>query len=190
MTNQLIGVTIEQAATADRNTKWGTKKVHSLKINGEWFQCGFKDPRVKAGDVVNLQFTDDQYGHQIDMSTFVIASKGTGVVAVAAPPAGGNVQTYQPKPMGGKGVFPIPALDGQRSIVRQNALTNAREMITTLISTSKSNIEIGVWADRQMQFDNLSEEVIRIARKFEAYACGDLDMEEVQAEQQQVAKAA
>lgn len=177
MSNQLIGVTIEQASTADRNTKWGLKKVHSLKINGEWFQCGFKDPRVKAGDVVNLSFTDDQYGHQIDMSSFVIASKGTGVVAVSQPPAGAApVQTYQPKPMGGKGVFPIPALDGQRSIVRQNALTNAREVV---MKTVKEGGTIDQNITPQL--------IIDIARKFEAYACGDLDMQEVVAEQAKAA---
>jgi hypothetical protein len=66
---------------------------------------------------------------------------------------------------GGKGVFPIPALDGQRAIVRQNAITNARE----LYAASKGGKVFDFSRD-------VAAEIVSVARFFEAYACGDLDM--------------
>jgi hypothetical protein len=62
-------------------------------------------------------------------------------------------------------VFPIPALHGDRAIVRQNSVTNAVKLITDSVHSTD-----------EADWDDLADMVIRIARKFEAYSCGDLDM--------------
>lgn len=71
---------------------------------------------------------------------------------------GGGVASI-PKNTGGgfaKGTFPVPLRDGSRAIIRQNSITNAVKYAT--------GCELAV------------EEIIEIARKFEAYSSGDLDM--------------
>jgi hypothetical protein len=63
-------------------------------------------------------------------------------------------------------VFPIPALHGDRAIVRQNSISNATKLIVDSVKpTDKAN------------WESLAIEVIQVARMFEAYSCGDLDME-------------
>ena len=64
-------------------------------------------------------------------------------------------------------VFPIPALHGDRAIVRQNSVTNAVKLITDSVHSTD-----------EADWDELADMVIAIARKFEAYSCGDLDMEQ------------
>jgi hypothetical protein len=62
-------------------------------------------------------------------------------------------------------VFPIPALHGDRSIVRQNALARATELY------------IGARGGKPFDLDDsTSTLVIRMARQFEAYTAGDLDL--------------
>lgn len=155
---------IVQLSNKDVTTKFGQKKVYSIKADdGQWYSCGFKKPTANAGDEVEFQFTSTSYGNQIDMATFVSLRGGlsSGATAVPTPSAPPVVRPAY----GNKGVFPIPALDGQRAIVRQNALTNAREMWCHLNTGSKDITEADVMG------------IIKVARKFEAYACGDLDRE-------------
>lgn len=154
---------VVQMSNKDVTTKFGQKKVYSIKADdGQWYSCGFKKPTANAGDEVEFQFTSTSYGNQIDMATFVSLRGGLSSGATAAPAA--SAPPVRPA-YGNKGVFPIPALDGQRAIVRQNALTNARELICALPAIGSNTTDL------------LAAEIIRIARKFEAYACGDLDRE-------------
>jgi hypothetical protein len=64
-------------------------------------------------------------------------------------------------------VFPIPALHGDRAIVRQNSITNAVKLITDSVHSTD-----------EADWEQLADIAISIARKFEAYSCGDLDMEQ------------
>jgi hypothetical protein len=60
-------------------------------------------------------------------------------------------------------VFPIPPLHGDRAIVRQNSITNAVKAVADLLDSDDMNIDLYV------------DTIITVARKFEAYSCGDLD---------------
>ncbi len=155
---------VVQLSNKDVTTKFGQKKVYSIKADdGQWYSCGFKKPTANAGDEVEFQFTSTSYGNQIDMATFV--SLRGGLSSGAAPSVPAATPVARPA-YGNKGVFPIPALDGQRAIVRQNALTNARELYCS-----------GYVGGVATTADEIIDAVIKIARKFEAYACGDLDRE-------------
>lgn len=62
-----------------------------------------------------------------------------------------------------------PKLDRDRTIIRQNALTNARELV------------VGMGENEVEGASDAVEKIIQIAREFEAYTSGDLDIEEASA---------
>lgn len=154
---QKTNVTVEQLGSKSVNTKFGPKPTFSFKADGEWFSTGFTNSRVAVGDVVTFDYNVGTYGNEVDGKA---VSKTGGTAVVPATPTAAPA-TFTRKPMG---AFPIPALDGQRAIVRQNSLTNA-------VNYAKGLPQTGT-----------VEEIIAIARQFEAYSCGDLDREEAEAE--------
>lgn len=168
-------VVVESVSTKPVATKFGQKSTYSFKAAGDWFKTGFKKHNLAVGDVVSFEYNDGAYGKEVVEGSI----KKSG--STAATPAINTTAPVPPRPAaggGGKGVFPIPPLDGQRAIVRQNALTNARELLVGMIAASGNATTAGkLWSDRQEQMDLLSDEIVRIARKFESYACGDLDLE-------------
>ena len=48
-----VGV-VEQVATKDVSTKFGVKPTFSLKVNGSWVKCGFKNPNASVGDEIEF----------------------------------------------------------------------------------------------------------------------------------------
>jgi hypothetical protein len=162
--NVTIGVASKSVKMVE--TKFGPKPTYSIKgTDGQWYKAGFKNPACAEGDTVSFDFTESKYGKDIDMSTF---SKGAGEApAVASPTATATpaARSYGPpaKP------FPIPPLHGDRAIIRQNALTNARELFAVHMEINKQ---------KEWDADVISTVIIQLARKFEAYSAGDLDMAE------------
>lgn len=136
-------------------TRFGMKDTYSFNIDDQWYSLGFKKPKFGKGDTIEFAYSESTYGMQVDDKT--VSVKGGGGGSVSAAPA----STVRTASFGGKGVFPIPALDGQRAIVRQNALTNARELYC-----SQDGGEFSPSA---------AHDIIAVARIFESYACGDLD---------------
>lgn len=170
---RLENVVVEAASTKPVKTRYGMKSTYSFKAGGEWFNANFKNPKVDKGDVISFNYEEDSYGKAVDVDTI---SKGASV-APPIPAASSAGKADAPRFTGGKRVFPIPALDGQRAIVRQNAVTNARELVAAVLGKDSAAVKLNT-----KQMDVLTDEIIRIARKLEAYSCGDLDMEEVKAE--------
>lgn len=165
---------IEAVGTKPVNTKYGSKNTYSAKVGGQWYKFGFKDPKLSVGDNVSLEYTPGQYGNEV-----TTVSKGVPDAAPAANEA--STPTAAPRPAyGSKGAFPIPALDGQRAIVRQNAITNARE----LYAASKGGKGFA------LDFEGDALNIIQIARVFESYACGDMDMDAAKASIEAEKKAA
>lgn len=166
---------VQEISAKDRNTRFGTKKAYSAKVNGDWYSFAFKKPPFNVGDAVTFEYSTGAYGNDADSST-VEVKRGTPAVA-GSPTA--SVTDTAPRQTSSKGVFPIPPLDGQRAIVRQNALTNARELVSVAVNLN--------YRDNKMlldieHLDAITKCVIRVARQFEAYSCGDLDVEEVEKE--------
>ena len=155
--SEVTGV-VEKIASKEVKTRFGAKPTYSVMIGGQWYKCGFNKPRFNEGDSVTFLATEGTYGMEFD-------AKSVTVAASSAKPAASKPAPYS----GGKGVFPIPPLDGQRAIVRQNALTNAREVI------------VASWGGADFTVnDDLANDIIALARKFESYACGDLDVARAQ----------
>jgi hypothetical protein len=160
---------VEAVSTKDVTTKFGVKPTYSMKINGAWVKCGFKNPGVEAGYTVDFDGVTGTYGLETKAVNIISRSapitmavdKATGVGSVAVPT----------KSYGGGGgyskVFPIPALHGDRAIVRQNALARATDLYIAARGGKPFELEA-----------TTLDLVIGFARKFEAYTAGDLDMAE------------
>lgn len=153
---------VENITTKEVTTKFGPKPAYTIVANGERFSYGFKKPAFKIGDEIDFQFTENTYGKNVDLASVQLIAKGTG--APTPPP---STSTAPAKAYGAPAkVFPIPALHGDRAIVRQNSITNATKAVADFVD----NGDIGT-------MDVYADLIIAVARKFEAYSCGDLDME-------------
>lgn len=140
------------------NTKFGLKPSFSISLdNGERYAAGFRAPACAVGDTVVLEYSDSsRYKDVTSVSkTAAAVSIPTAPVKSAAGPYTGSA-----KP------FPIPPLHGDRAIIRQNALGHASRIYSATVS---SGFEAQTPAD-------IASWVITLAREFEAYATGDLDL--------------
>ena len=164
---------IEQISSKDVSTKFGVKQTWSMKIDGQWFQGGFvstKNPKLNTGDEVEFDPENSAYGMEAKSIRVISRGVGTSTPPSAAPAA----LTAPPRAYGGgykDRVFPVPPLHGDRSIVRQNALARATELM--IHATGGKPYEVN---DKVIQY------IIKVARNFEAYTAGDLDLAEVTAE--------
>jgi len=158
---------VEAISTKDVTTKFGVKPTYSMKINGAWVKCGFKNPGVDVGYTVDFDGIAGTYG--LETKAVNILSRATAQPVAAVATASVPVPT---KSYGGGGgykdkVFPIPALHGDRAIVRQNALARASDLYIAARGGKPFELEASTL-----------DLVISFARKFEAYTAGDLDMAE------------
>jgi hypothetical protein len=150
---------VENITQKEVNTKFGPKPAFSIMANGERYNYGFKKPTFKIGDTVDFQFTENTYGKNVDLNSVKLLAKGEGAPAPTAPVVGASKPSYGPPAK----VFPIPLLHGDRAIVRQNSITNAVKLVCDI-------------PDPDFTIEGRAEKAIEIARMFEAYSCGDLDM--------------
>lgn len=132
------------------NTKRGPAKTYSFCGDDDtWYKLGFKPAPFAKGDTVEFEASSGAYGMEVDFPSIRVISKGDGS---SAPSSGGGRGAP-------RGAFPIAPNDGQRSIIRQNAVTNAREIVAATKSYESA--------------DEMLDEVIRIAQKIELYTTGD-----------------
>jgi hypothetical protein len=150
---------IENITTKEVTTKFGPKPAYTIVAGGERFSYGFKKPAFAIGDEVDFQYTENTYGKNVDMTSVQMIKKGTGAPTPSASSASPAKAPYSPPAK----VFPIPLLHGDRAIVRQNSITNATKAVYDCVGSNELDLE------------EYAETIIKIARKFEAYSCGDLD---------------
>lgn len=152
-----VNGTVAKIISRDVETRYGTKKGWSVQVDGEWYSVGFKRPEVAEDDFVEVTY--DMKGSYRNASSIVKATP-SGIAPTAL---------KSPAPVGGGGrVFPIPPLSPERAIVRQSSLKAAIETL--------GYVPIDGYDE-----DKVVETTIRIARKYEAYACGDLDLADAKA---------
>jgi hypothetical protein len=162
---------VENITNKTVTTKFGPKPAYSIKANGDWFSVGFKKPKYNVGDTIDFKYEEGAYGKQIDDATVRVLSKGSGAPAptptasMDAPSAG----VAAPRSFGPPAkVFPVPLMHGDRSIIRQNSLTNARELVVNMPRTGGGFTAFAT-------LDEGAAEVVRIARMFEEYSAGDIE---------------
>jgi hypothetical protein len=159
---------VESVTTKDVTTKFGVKPTYSIRVDGKWIKCGFKNPNVEAGYTVDFDAVAGTYG--LETKAVNIIARGAPPVAAAALTAGVPAKPFAGS-YGGSKVFPIPALHGDRAIVRQNALARATDLYIAARGGKPFDLEA-----------SSLDLVIAFARKFEAYTAGDLDLEEAVSE--------
>lgn len=155
---------VEQVSTKDVNTKFGPKPTYSAKVNGTWVKFGFKNPKVNVGDEISFNGESGTYG--LEAKDVTVVSRGASPASSAPVPVPTRSSTAS-----SSRVFPIPPLHGDRSIVRQNALARAVELFTSARGGKAFDVD-----------DVATAIIIRLARGFEAYTAGDLDLAEAMQE--------
>jgi hypothetical protein len=159
----MAGTTVEgiieqvKTKTVGQGTSWGPKDVQSFKMNGEWYNGGFKRWEVDEGDEVAITFITNEKGYK--------DAKGIAVKAKGAPPARASTGV----PRAGRS-FPVDPLAPERTINRQNALTAAANLVAAQLAAG--GIPDGT---------DLSQAVISYAKDFEAYTTGDIEREAAEA---------
>lgn len=154
---------VQDIISKEVTTKFGPKPAYSIMANGERFQYGFKKPMFAIGDEIDFEYTDGSYGKSVDLTSVKMLKKGSGVPPPTGNPSGGVV----PPARGGYSppakVFPVPPTHGDRSIIRQNSVSNA----------AKTIIDGGFAKGKSA--DEVAAQIIAVAQLFEAYSSGDLD---------------
>ena len=145
---------VEGVYENDVTTKYGQKKATNFKVDGQYYSGGFKSYSILKGAEVEITYQTNAKGYN-DIKKIEMVSEGGGLEAAVAPKSKSIGRT-----------FPIDPLAPERAINRQNALTAAVNYVTTIYS---------VVTEAEVPTE---EDVIDIARKFEAYTTGDLDREE------------
>jgi len=156
---------IENITTKEVTTKFGPKPAYTIVAGGERFSYGFKKPAFAIGDEVDFQYTENTYGKNVDLASVQMIKKGVGAPTPSTSTASPGKAPYSPPSK----VFPIPLLHGDRAIVRQNSITNATKAVCDFIDDNPDTIE------------QYAETIIKVARMFEAYSCGDLDTAQAEA---------
>lgn len=162
--------------------------IHNVTMSdGQVYEVGFNPLKgYSVGDNISFMWTLEYGKRQVQTATIMgaAASPGGGgygyeddtpatspaPTPTAAPRASGGAYTgkgnYQPK------VFPVPKDNGDRSICRQNALTNARELVTAMCGEGYFKGDLDVAADK----------IIQLAYKFEEFTTGDRELNAAKAE--------
>ena len=140
-------------ATTDKFNKFNV-----LLDNGKWYSA-MKEPNPKPVKGQTITFDSGSTGKYLNN----VRIEG-GAPAPAAKPAssGGSYSANSTAR-----TFPVAPLAPERTINRQNALTNAVAYVTSCYEDSDTATP---------------ELIVEVARKFEAYTTGDLDLEEAKRE--------
>ena len=133
----------------------------SIKVGEYWYTVKFPSALagIEKGDYVTFDYTTNGTFNNI-----------TGKPVKSTPPASTAVKAYSPSPAGGRS-FPVPALAPERSIIRQNSLTHALNVL-----------QARAYWEHVTSCEEYANAAINVARMFEAYSAGDLDAEMVEAE--------
>lgn len=125
--------------------------------DGNWYSA-FKSDQIKAGKGDYVEFTYAMNGTFRNVKGSV--NKATAPADAPTKPYGATASERGAKFVAKE--FPVPPLHPDRSIIRQNSLSHACEVVNMA----------GDWSCGEK---DIAERVIEIARMFEAYSTGDLD---------------
>jgi hypothetical protein len=143
--------------TGSVKAKSANKFGFGIMVNDKWYNSK-SEISCNKGDEV--EFDDGGKAYVRDLK---VTKSGGGTVASSGSSMAskGSAGTSY-----ARGVFPLAANDGSRSIVRQNSITNAVALLNQL--DYPKNLE---------DMEEVTYTVINIARIFEKYSAGDIDAE-------------
>lgn len=151
----------------------------SLKIGDSWYSAFAASSLngAKAGDSVSFKYTVTEKAgvtyNNIKGSVSITSDSPAASAASPAKASGG----YAPKSARS---FPVGPLDPERSIIRQNAMTQANNAMAAFY--------MDVDAGSPTTIEAYAEQVIEVAKMFEAYAAGDTDMLEAASAMEDIRK--
>lgn len=146
---------------SNHNAKFGT---YGILVDGKWYNSKY-EIRAEKGDEVEF----DDGGKNYVRKCKVVGSSSSGSTAPSVA-AGGVTRTPG---------FPVPVDTKDRSIVRQNALKIAAELITNMMVPD--HFEFDTWEEREKSTKAFAELIVDAARIFEDYSSGDGDAAEAAA---------
>jgi hypothetical protein len=138
--------------------KSANKFGFGIMVNDKWYNSK-SEISCNKGDEV--EFDDGGKAYVRDLKVTKGGSGATASSGGAMASKGTTGTSYA------RGVFPLAANDGSRSIVRQNSITNAVALYSSIVEKRdlKGDLEDSAYA------------IINIARIFEKYSAGDIDAE-------------
>lgn len=137
---------------------------YSLLVNGKWYSSKYE---VKAGKGDTVEFDDG--GKTWIRKLRVVSGSGGGSTAPSVASAAVS------RTVG----FPVPIDTKDRSIVRQNALNVAVQLVKAQMEGD--SWAFGSWEERESSTKKFAELVVDCARIFEDYSSGDGDAAEAAA---------
>ena len=152
---------IEGVYNREVKTKRGPAQATSFKVDGVYYSGGFKKWTAEKGDEVEITYAVNAQGFN-DVTKMDVVTSGGLQNAKTSPAAD---KKYTPKNNYQDRTFPVGPLDPARAINRQNALGNATKLY---VETLHENVSIS-------DYHVVADEIIEIARRFEAYTTGDID---------------
>ena len=152
--------------------------IDEVMLNGVGKGSGIVVRGIKYGSYDPSKNAIDTLAAGVEV-TFGYAEKGqyknlvgrvapTGNTGTAQPPAAAAA----PRTTYSRGAFPIDPLDGQRSIIRQNSLTNSVNFVSQHFTNG---------GDNGIEIEDRYEMVMDFAKRFESFSSGDTDAQEVAA---------
>ncbi len=135
-THVIKGV-VDNVSTKTVTTRFGDKQVHHAKVDGIEFSTGFKQ-MVQQGEVINLpvawmygnwQYVETQDTIRDGLPQVTLAETQANAPAASAGSDGGGRKK-------GYGKFPVDPLDGQMSIIRQNSMNRAVEILENMMTAT------------------------------------------------------
>lgn len=130
MSKYKINGVVDKAYSKVKNTRVGDKTIHYAEVDGVEFSTGFKSI-FSQGEMINI-VVEWKYGeYQIVAGT--APTNEPAAVAGGPPKSAGGAGK---KPWGGKAAskFPVEPTDGQMSIIRQNSMNRAVEILEVWIN--------------------------------------------------------
>lgn len=144
---------------------------YSLNIDGTYYSFGKTDPGVRKGDMVEFEVVQNGEYQNVKPGTL---KKVEGQVAPAQSSSGASGSA--PRSSGGDKVFPVPPRHGDRAFIRKDAVATAAAVVL------KTGGDLG------NDLNTTANEIVRVAKIFEAYQAGDEERRQDEAKKaQQVA---
>lgn len=143
---------------------------YSLNIDGTYYSFGKTDPGVRKGDMVEFEVVQNGEYQNVKPGTLKKVDQAEPTQTGKPPVTNVGSTTNSGRQ------FPVPTRHGDRTIIRQNALTHATAIVL------KTGSDLG------SDLPGVANKVIGVAKILEAYSAGDEERRQDEAKKaQQVA---